>query len=448
MNGRVYSVEQINRYVKQLFVRDGILTSCAVSGEVTNLKYHSSGHIYFSLKDRSGTLSCVMFAGHRRGLSFVMKEGDKVIVSGSVDVYERDGRYQLYARRIEQTGEGALYAQFLALKEELEECGYFDPEIKRPIPKYAMHIGIVTAPTGAAIRDIQNIAKRRNPYVQLTLAPVQVQGNGAKESIVRGIQLLDGRVDVIIVGRGGGSYEDLWAFNERIVADAINECGTPVISAVGHETDTTIADYVADLRAPTPSAAAEIAVFDYARFKADLAGYTAALTNRVAEKYRYAEKKLQWNEARFKALSPSIRADSAKRKIMDYSARMDSLMLDYLERDKQRAALLGDRMNAAAAAVLKERRDLRLKYGGRLQTGMREVLRTKEHALAVAAERWQGMNPLKSLSRGYTFTVDSHDRALTSVTQVEAGDPLRLYVRDGLIQARVKSVSEMKPLGG
>ena len=396
MNGRVYSVEQINRYVKQLFVRDGILTSCAVSGEVTNLKYHSSGHIYFSLKDRSGTLSCVMFAGHRRGLSFVMKEGDKVIVSGSVDVYERDGRYQLYARRIEQTGEGALYAQFLALKEELEECGYFDPEIKRPIPKYAMHIGIVTAPTGAAIRDIQNIAKRRNPYVQLTLAPVQVQGNGAKESIVRGIQLLDGRVDVIIVGRGGGSYEDLWAFNERIVADAINECGTPVISAVGHETDTTIADYVADLRAPTPSAAAEIAVFDYARFKADLAGYTAALTNRVAEKYRYAEKKLQWNEARFRALSPSVRADSAKRKIMDYSARMDSLMLDYLERDKQRAALL------AAAGD----------YSGYRAMGW------SEGEIAYLSSMWGAMNPLLQANQSYGHYSDEGKVKNTAAWQV------------------------------
>ena len=259
----VYTVSQVNNYIKNMFTQDFMLNRIAVQGEVSNCKYHSSGHLYFSLKDGGGAIACVMFAGQRKGLAFSMKNGDRVVVNGSVSVYERDGRYQLYAREIRLEGEGALYEQFLALKRQLEEMGMFAPEYKRPIPSYIRRLGVVTAPTGAAIQDIRNIAGRRNPYVQIILYPALVQGEGAASSIVRGIEALDELgVDVIIVGRGGGSMEDLWAFNEEPVARAIFQCRTPVISAVGHETDVTIADFAADLRAPTPSAAAELAVFD------------------------------------------------------------------------------------------------------------------------------------------------------------------------------------------
>ena len=247
-----------------MFTQDYLLQKIYVKGEVSNCKYHTSGHIYFSLKDETGTLNCVMFAGHRRGLAFAMKNGDKVIVGGSVDVYERDGRYQMYAKEITLEGAGALYERYLALKQELEDMGMFAQEYKQPIPRFIRRLGVVTAPTGAAVQDIRNISYRRNPYLQIILYPALVQGAGAAESIVKGIQMLDKTdVDVIIVGRGGGSIEDLWAFNEEIVARAIFECSTPIISAVGHETDFTIADFAADLRAPTPSAAAELAVDDY-----------------------------------------------------------------------------------------------------------------------------------------------------------------------------------------
>ena len=259
-----YSVGQVNRYIKNMFTQDYLLQKIYVKGEVSNCKYHTSGHIYFSLKDETGTLNCVMFAGHRRGLAFAMKNGDKVIVGGSVDVYERDGRYQMYAKEITLEGAGTLYERYLALKQELEDMGMFAQEYKQPIPRFIRRLGVVTAPTGAAVQDIRNISYRRNPYLQIILYPALVQGAGAAESIVKGIQMLDKTdVDVIIVGRGGGSIEDLWAFNEEIVARAIFECSTPIISAVGHETDFTIADFVADLRAPTPSAAAELAVDDY-----------------------------------------------------------------------------------------------------------------------------------------------------------------------------------------
>ena len=264
MMKNVYSVGQVNTYIKNMFAQDFMMQRISIKGEVSNCKYHSSGHIYFTLKDGTGTMNAVMFAGNRRGLQFQMKEGDKVIVTGSVEIYERDGKYQLYAREIELDGAGNLYLKFEALKRELAEMGIFAAEYKKPIPKYIKRLGIVTAPTGAAVQDIRNIASRRNPYVQLILYPALVQGEGAVASIVNGIRALDALgVDTIIVGRGGGSIEDLWAFNEEEVARAIFACNTPIISAVGHETDTTIADFVSDLRAPTPSAAAELAVFDY-----------------------------------------------------------------------------------------------------------------------------------------------------------------------------------------
>ena len=274
----VYTVRQVNTYIKNMFTQDFILNRIYVKGEVSNCKYHTSGHIYFSLKDESGTIACVMFAGHRSGLSFRLQEGQQVIVLGSVSVYERSGQYQLYAREIILDGAGALYEKFEALKKELAEMGMFAREYKQPVPKYIHTLGVVTAPTGAAVRDIINIAGRRNPYVQIILYPAQVQGEGAAESIVRGIRALEKKkVDVMIVGRGGGSIEDLWAFNEEPVARAIFECSIPVISAVGHETDTTIADFVADLRAPTPSAAAELAVYDHREARERIRTYQEAL---------------------------------------------------------------------------------------------------------------------------------------------------------------------------
>ena len=216
MARNVYTVKQVNAYIKNMFTQDFMLNRIYVKGEVSNCKYHTSGHIYFSLKDESGTIACVMFAGQRGGLSFHMREGQQIIVLGSVNVYERTGAYQLYANEIRLDGEGALYEKYQMLKQELEEMGMFAPEYKQQIPAYAKRIGVVTAPTGAAVRDIMNISARRNPYVQLILYPAQVQGEGAKESIVRGICMLEMKeVDVIIIGRGGGSIEDLWAFNEK-----------------------------------------------------------------------------------------------------------------------------------------------------------------------------------------------------------------------------------------
>ena len=290
----VYSVGQVNNYIKNMFTQDFLLKRIYVRGEVSNCKYHPSGHIYFSLKDETGTMPCVMFLSFRKGLTFQLENGQSVTVLGSISVYERDGRYQLYASEIIREGAGLLYERFEQLKEELSDMGMFDPAYKKPIPAFVKRLGIVTASTGAAIRDIMNISRRRNPFIQLVLYPALVQGEGAVDSIVKGIEVLDKYgVDVIIVGRGGGSMEDLWAFNEEKVARAIFACETPVISAVGHETDTTISDFVADLRAPTPSAAAELAVADLGSILQSLRDFDDRLNRLMEDKVREKERSLR-----------------------------------------------------------------------------------------------------------------------------------------------------------
>ena len=405
MAKNVYSVRQVNAYIKNMFVQDFMLNRIYVKGEVSNCKYHMSGHIYFSLKDESGAIACVMFAGERRtGLTFRMQEGQKVIVLGSVSVYERDGRYQLYAKEILPDGEGDLYRRYEQLKRELEEMGMFSPEYKQPIPFYNRKIGIVTAPTGAAIRDIMNISRRRNPYVQLILYPALVQGEQAAESIVKGIQTLDDYgVDVMIVGRGGGSIEDLWAFNEEIVARAIFECRTPVISAVGHETDTTIADYVADLRAPTPSAAAELAVVDYRQLMESMRIFKSQLADRVEQKILRNRDRAKYLQARLLQVSPQYQ----------------------LREKRQYAADLNDKMRQAFSDKIKDRR----------------------HMLALYAERLDGCSPLKKLQQGYSYTESPDGKALTSVTQVREGDVVTIHVTDGTVVARTEEIRSLERNG-
>ena len=416
MNRRIYTVGQINHYIKGLFAGDGLLAAVFVSGEVSNCKYHTSGHIYFSLKDASGALSCIMFAGNRRGLAFRMKDGDKVVVGGTVDVYERGGSYQLYAKEIRLQGEGELYERFQQLRRELEKQGLFAAEHKKAIPKYAMTVGVVTAPTGAAVRDIQSISQRRNPYVQLILCPALVQGDGAADSIVSGIRALDGFVDLIIVGRGGGSLEDLWAFNEEKVARAIFECRTPVISAVGHETDTTISDLAADMRAPTPSAAAEIAVFDAREFREALALRERSLARGVYVRLQMLSSRAKWYQAKLSALSPQRRLNEERRRAADLSGALEAAFLGKLSRLRDRADRIALRLPDLAERSLRDR----------------------QRRFAVLAARFEGLNPVGRLQQGYSFVADAGRRAVRSVTQVQAGDAVTIHVTDGRIVAEVK----------
>lgn len=399
MARNVYTVKQVNSYIKNMFTQDFMLNRIYVKGEVSNCKYHTSGHIYFSLKDESGTIACVMFAGQRGGLSFHMREGQQIIVLGSVNVYERTGSYQLYAQEIRLDGEGTLYEKYQMLKQELEEMGMFAPEYKKAIPRYAKRIGVVTAPTGAAVRDIMNISARRNPYVQLLLYPAQVQGEGAKESIVRGIRMLETKnVDVIIVGRGGGSIEDLWAFNDECVARAIFDCQVPVISAVGHETDVTIADYVADLRAPTPSAAAELAVWDYRQ----LQGYLD-------------ECRLRMN----RSMTGTIRINRLRLKELD-------VRLSYLHPRHK----------------LQDQQQRLIELEEELRTLMRDRVKEARHRLAIQIEKLNGLSPVRKLNQGFAYVEEADSGVVKSIRQVEKGDELTVYVTDGLIRTSVKAVQK------
>ncbi|MFR5485791.1 exodeoxyribonuclease VII large subunit [uncultured Eubacterium sp.] len=395
----VYSVSQVNSYIKNMFTQDFVLNSIYIKGEVSNCKYHTSGHIYFSLKDKGGVISGVMFAGNRGGLNFTLKEGQDVIVLGSVSVYEKSGSYQVYAKQIMLDGAGQLYQKYEELKKELEEMGMFDIMYKQPIPKYATKIGICTASTGAAIQDIRNISSRRNPYVQLYLYPAIVQGENAVASIVQGLRYLDEMdMDVIIVGRGGGSIEDLWAFNEEAVARTIFNMKTPVISAVGHETDTTIADYVADLRAPTPSAAAELAVFDYNEFKNKLFQYKRTLENKLEREIQKNRILVKNYEARVNYVSPKNQLLTKKQYVDELFTKMENLFKNKLTNDK--------------------------------------------HTLGILAERLNGLSPLNKLSNGYAYITDDNLHTITSVGQIDVGEKVLLNLKDGKVTSVVEKIEK------
>ena len=396
----VYSVGQINTYIRNMFAQDFMMNHVAVRGEVSDCKYHSSGHVYFTLKDETGVLKAIMFRTQAaRGLPFRMKEGDRVVVIGAIRIYERDGKYQLYAEEISREGAGLLYQKFMETKKELEEMGMFAEEYKQPIPRFVSRVGVVTAPTGAAVRDIQNISHRRNPYVQMILYPALVQGEYAAASIVQGIHALEAKnVDVIIVGRGGGSMEDLWAFNEEIVARAIFECPIPIISAVGHETDTTIIDYVADLRAPTPSAAAELAVTAASDINQEILSGQERLYRQMDRVLQRKRQQAEQREMRLKYLSPANR--------------------------------------------IREKRTYSIQLEERLENRMQTILRDRRHTLALYIERMKAVSPLEKLNSGFSYVEAADGKNIRSVTQVHEGDSLRIRVSDGVIDTKVKQVQQ------
>ena len=399
MARNVYTVTQVNAYIKNMFTQDYICNSLFVKGEVSNCKYHSSGHIYFTLKDQKGTINCVMFAGNRSGLQFRMAEGQQVIVGGTIDVYERDGKYQLYAKHIVLDGAGFLYEKYEQLKRELEELGMFAPEYKQPIPKYIKTLGVVTADTGAAVRDIIQIASRRNPYVQIILYPAIVQGDQAVDSIVKGIRALeDLKVDVMIVGRGGGSIEDLWAFNDVKVAQAVFDCSVPIISAVGHETDTTIIDYVSDLRAPTPSAAAELAVYDLRHLLEDMSDYEELLTKGMKRQLRYKKEQSAQYEMQLRYLNPVNK--------------------------------------------IREKRTYLIQLEEQLENAMSRRIMGKRHELAIYIERLKGLSPLQRLNSGYSYVVNEAGKNIRSIKSLEQGEMMKIYVTDGCIRAKVTETLE------
>ncbi|MBQ7766974.1 MAG: exodeoxyribonuclease VII large subunit [Lachnospiraceae bacterium] len=394
----IYSVGKLNEYIQKMFEQDYLLSNeVSVRGEVSNCKYHSTGHVYFSLKESGSVIPCVMFSSHRRNLKFKMQDGQQVVVKGKVNVFVRDGKYQLYASQIQLDGDGELYLAFEQLKARLAAEGMFDAEYKRKIPPYVKTVGVVAAPTGAVIRDIITVSKRRNPYVQVVLYPAIVQGDGAAPSIIRGIEKLEAYgADVIIVGRGGGTIEELWAFNEEAVAHAIFQCGVPVISAVGHETDFTIADFVADKRAATPTEAAEFAVGELAQ------------TERYMEEYR-------------RLLYKS--------------------MVTHIERAKMKNRLMKQKIQGASPeAKVREYRMTSARFAELLDQSMKHQMIAKRNRFQILVERVHAVSPVKRLNGGMAYLSDCDGKRISGVTNMKNGDELRIRMRDGEAKATIQEV--------
>lgn len=391
-----YTVSRLNNYIKNLISSDYILRNVTVIGEISDCKYHSMGHIYFTIKDEESSVPCVMFKGKReRGLRFKMETGQQIRVSGSIEVYERDGRYQLYANNIVLAADekGKLFEEYEKLKNKLYEEGLFDFEVKKPIPEHPKKVGIVTASTGAAIQDIINVSRRRNPYVQLYLYPAKVQGEGAAASIVKGIEKLDTMgLDTIIIGRGGGSIEDLWAFNEEILARAIYAAKTPIISGTGHEIDNTIADYVADLRAPTPSAAAELAIDNVMETLTRVRRGRAELDNTFRLKYRETVHRLENLKNGLDKLSP------------------EKLLND----NQMRLSMISDRLTRA----------------------IQDKFTSVKNRFMIDLERLNGLSPTAKLINGFGY-ISEGDKPVTGVDDVKQGDDITVTVHDGRIEAKV-----------
>ena len=418
MKESVYSVSQVSRYISRMLQEDFLLREITIRGEISNLKYHTSGHIYFTLKDTASQISAIMFAGDRAGLPFKLENGFQVLCTGRVALYEKGGSYQLYVKRVSMDGIGDLYIRFEQLKKELAEMGMFDDMYKKPIPRYAMRIGIVTAKTGAAIRDIVQIAKRRNPYCELILYPALVQGENAAASIVEGIQTLDRMgLDVLIVGRGGGSLEDLWAFNEESVAKAIFDADTPIVSAVGHETDTTIADFVADLRAPTPSAAAELCVFDYQKLQRDISSYTATLSAEMRD--HIAEKRQQLNGRRLllQRSSPEMLLLQRRQAAADFREKLRRCLTDRLAENRSR---------------LRPYEGLKHNFAARLQA--------KRHRLALLAEKLEAASPMKRLQDGFACLETEDGRRIRSAASLQPGERVVTTLADGSFRSRIEDI--------
>ena len=396
---RAVTVSQINRYIANLFKQDYTLSGIQVKGEISGCKYHYSGHIYFTLKDAGAAISCVMFSSQRKGLDFTLEDGQSVIVTGQISVFERDGRYQLYARSIAQDGVGRLYEEYEKLKKRLLAEGLFDEQRKKPIPRYASKIGVVTAETGAVIQDICNVTYRRNPYVQLYLYPAKVQGEGAAQTVIEGIHYFEQTdVDTIIIGRGGGSVEDLWCFNDEMLARVIADCTKPIISAVGHETDTTISDYAADLRAPTPSAAAELAVYSWREMEIGLREYRNDLRQAMHQILKVRKLELQKYMVLLQHVSPE----------------------DIL---RQKRLVLADSQE-------------------RLQRLMEKRLTDAKHRLALYAEEMKGLSPLQKMQSGYTYTADEAGNHIDAVQSLEKGQHLPLTFADGQADVTVDEIRE------
>ena len=417
---KVLTVAQVNEYVKMLLDSEPMLADIYVRGEISNFTNHRSGHLYFTLKDEAAAIKAVMFRSAAVKLKFIPQNGMKVIARGRISVFVRDGQYQLYCESLEPDGIGALYLAFEQLKNKLLAEGLCDESRKKPLPKIPLRIGIITSPTGAALRDMINITRRRFPLAELVLFPSLVQGAEAPPQLIEGINYFakTRSVDVIIIGRGGGSIEDLWAFNDEGLARAVAACPVPVISAVGHEIDFTIVDFVADKRAPTPSAAAELAVPDTEELKrkiGNIIGRMELLVTKKIEHYRTHLKRL------------------AERRVLTSPERV---------LDEKRMILLSDerRLESAAKLLISKKRAVYDGYAGRLENSMMRLIAAKRNAFVRATASLEAMSPMKTIARGYSAVFNESGELIKSVRQVKVGDKISFRTYDGTVDGEVTAV--------
>lgn len=416
MQEEYLTVSQINSYINRKMKMDANLKNIYIKGEISNFKTYSSGHSYFTLKDESSQIPAVMFKGRKRFLNFEPKDGDKVIVKGKIEVYERDGKYQLYAASITKDGIGILYEKFEKLKTELNEAGYFDEQHKKDIPKYPKRIGVVTSPTGAAIRDIITTIKRRYPICEILVFPTMVQGEQASGQIVRQIKNAQSYdIDTLIVGRGGGSIEDLWSFNEKEVAFEIYNCKIPVISAVGHEIDFTISDFVADLRAATPTAAAEIAVPELSKIKDNVDQLSKRLNKSVNDKITLNKTKLENISQKNIFKNPESIYEIKGMTLDNLVNKLSFSSKNIISQNKNKLFKLEN------APILKN---------------PKELTRTKQDALLKNINKLEVLNPLLTLKRGYTIA-KSGNKVLSSSKDVKTGDEIDIEFDDGTVNTKV-----------
>lgn len=416
MQEEYLTVSQINSYINRKMKMDANLKNIYIKGEISNFKTYSSGHSYFTLKDEASQIPAVMFKGRKRFLNFEPKDGDKVIVKGKIEVYERDGKYQLYAASITKDGIGILYEKFEKLKTELNEAGYFDEQHKKDIPKYPKRIGVVTSPTGAAIRDIITTIKRRYPICEILVFPTMVQGEQASGQIVRQIKNAQSYdIDTLIVGRGGGSIEDLWSFNEKEVAFEIYNCKIPVISAVGHEIDFTISDFVADLRAATPTAAAEIAVPELSKIKDNVDQLSKRLNKSVNDKITLNKTKLENISQKNIFKNPESIYEIKGMTLDNLVNKLSFSSKNIISQNKNKLFKLEN------APILKN---------------PKELTRTKQDALLKNINKLEVLNPLLTLKRGYTIA-KSGDKVLSSSNDVKTGDEIDIEFDDGTVNTKV-----------
>lgn len=446
MMRKPYTVSEINEYIDRLFSSEPSFQNVMVEGEITNLKYNQSGHIYFTLKDNKSELSGIMWRSKRMtGLEFDMSNGDKVLVYGQIGVYAAYGKYQIYADKIEKSGIGELYIKFEAEKKKLAEMGIFDSRYKKPLPKYPRTVGVVTAETGAAVRDIIQISARRNPYVQLILSPARVQGEGAAESVAYSLaRLSELHPDVIIIGRGGGSIEDLWAFNEEIVARAIFNCPVPVISAVGHETDTTIADLTADMRAPTPSAAAELAVPLASDIEERFLSDEQALLDNIDDAIIRCRDHAETLGLKLSAMSPDKMILRCRQRAAYDENRMSVLMERSISIMRKRILPDG---NILSGCIDKAVANAKYRAGiddSRLSREMESDISDGKHLMQKMTAVLEGLSPLKRLMSGYGYASDADGKHIVSVDDVSPGDKFNLRIYDGLIRAVTADTEKYK----